>query len=212
MKIITQYGAQWDTIRDILQKHCGILTSASGIAQIVGETPKMVVRRARNVGDTLICSEFTKTMETTWLSQYPRSKGMFPYRHCQVATFHDSKMKQSFQIRDLINCTTIELFTCYHVPVKKSISGKPKTKRQLRISLMEHMREIAEKNSEKPLARHFTLFHNGSLEGMSIYSINLPPRRGDFDQILLQKEKWWIFRLSTLRPKQLIEFPAFLET
>lgn len=53
------------------------------------------------------------------------------------------------------------------------------------------MKEITEKNPDKSTVRHFTQYHRGSLDGMrvkDIYSLNLPPRRGDFDQILLQKE------------------------
>lgn len=54
-----------------------------------------------------------------------------------------------------------------------------------------------------PLALHFADFHGGITAGIKvkgIYTLNLPPRRGDFDTILLQKEKMWIFRLKTLVP------------
>lgn len=80
------------------------------------------------------------------------------------------------------------------------------------------MREIKEKNPEKPLAKHFALYHDGKLTGMKlkgIYSLNLPLRRGDFDQILLQKEKMWIYHQGSLIPTGLnneLNLQPFLPT
>lgn len=68
-----------------------------------------------------------------------------------------------------------------------------------------------------PLAIHFADFHGGSRAGIRIkriYILNLPSRRGDFDTILLQKEKMWIFKLKTLTPLGLnteCSFQPFLE-
>lgn len=75
-RIITQYGTQWDAVRQILQKHWGMLTNTPGLQDNVGPHPNMVARHARNLGDILMRSEFVKDSEGTWLSQFPRSKGM----------------------------------------------------------------------------------------------------------------------------------------
>lgn len=59
--------------------------------------------------------------------------------------------------------------------------------------LGEYMREIKGKNPEKPLARHFTRFHEGDLAGMKV--------KGIYHLIqILQKEKMWIYRLGSLMP------------
>lgn len=85
-------------------------------------------------------------------------------------------------------------------------------------SLGEHMGEILDKNTDQPMARHFAQFHKGNLSGMmvkGIYSLNLSPRRGDFDRVLQQNEKWWIFRLVSLIPLGLnteLNLQPFLET
>lgn len=132
VRIINRFEEQWNAVRDILHKHWGILTSTSGLANIVGPTSKMLARRAKNLGDTLIRSEFTKTTDTSWLSQYPRSKGVFPCGHCQVcphadrtATFYDSQNAQRFQIRDLINCATTRVIYMLTCPCDKIYIGKP---------------------------------------------------------------------------------------
>lgn len=81
-RIITQFGSQWNIVWGILQRHWDILTSTPGLASIVCPSPKMVARRARNLGDMLIQSEFRKDVDTTWLSEYPRSVDMFPCGQC----------------------------------------------------------------------------------------------------------------------------------
>lgn len=142
--MITQFGAQWDTVRDILHKHWGILTSAPGLAKIVGPSPKMAARRAKNLGDMLIKSEFRKKGGTTWLSDFPRSQGMFPCEQCphvdRSDTFRDALGEREFQIKDLINCLSTRVIYMIMCPCRKMYIEK--TKRPLKIRIGEHMREI----------------------------------------------------------------------
>lgn len=97
-----------------------------------------------------------------------------------------------------------ESFTCSHAHA------------QLRIRIAEHLRDIKkeekvknkkdgdlDKQHESPVAKHFQEFHQGKPDGLrvkGIYVLRLPARRGDFDKILLQKEKWWIYTLKSLAP------------
>lgn len=89
LREITQFGAQWDVVRGILDKHWGILTSTPGLAKIVGPCPNMVARRAKNLGDLLIRSEFRKARDTMWLSDFPRRRGMFSCELCQMCPYVD---------------------------------------------------------------------------------------------------------------------------
>ena len=80
-----------------------------------------------------------------------------------------------------------------------------KTKRLLRVRIGEHLRGINEKikTPEKSLAKHFAKYHNKDSSGLTvkgIYRLKLSSRRGDFDRVLLQKEKWWIYHLKSLAP------------
>lgn len=87
------------------------------------------------------------------------------------------------------------MITC---PCPKMYIGK--TKNTLKIRIGEHLRDIRkekkrdpEKGQEKPVAKHFADFHEGkngwpkSKRDLQ-YILKLPPRRGDFNRILLQKK------------------------
>lgn len=102
------FGAQWNSVRNILERHWGILTNSPGLTDIVGTSPKIVARRAKNLGDMLMQSEFIKEPDPTWLSTYPRTKGMFPCNKCQICpfidrtqTFMDALEHERYEIRDL---------------------------------------------------------------------------------------------------------------
>lgn len=83
VRLITTYGSQWDKVRNILAKHWGILTSNKNLAGILGRGPKMLARRAKNLSDILVQSEYIRQSNTSWLTEYPRSLGMFPCTRCQ---------------------------------------------------------------------------------------------------------------------------------
>lgn len=113
--------------------------------------------------------------------------------------FNDANRSVEFRIKNFINCATSRIIYMLECPCKKYYIGK--TKRQLRIHIGEHLRSIKNIGNEETkkkkedlslLALHFADFHGGSTAGIKvkgIYALNFPPRRGDFDTILLQKEK-----------------------
>lgn len=105
-------------------------------------------------------------------------------------TFTNALGERNLQIRNLINCSTERLIYMVTCPCKKIYIGM--TKRPLKIRIRKHMLEIKAKDPEKPLTCHFAQCHRGNLDGMSvkgIYVLKLSARRGDFKQVLLQKEK-----------------------
>lgn len=109
VRIITAFGAQWNLVRNSLERHWEILTNSPGLIEIVGTAPKMVAHQAKNLGDMLIQSEFTKEPDPNWLSTYPRTKGMFPCNKRQICpfvdrteTFMDALNQEGLEIRDLI--------------------------------------------------------------------------------------------------------------
>lgn len=122
---ITPFGAQWGSVCKILEKHWGILTNNKELANIVGDSPKMVARRIKNLGDILIHTENVRQPTTTWLSGYPRNKGMFPCTKCQICPFVDrtnvfmeAEGQKEFEIR--LNCSTTS-GTINHLSLPKNI-------------------------------------------------------------------------------------------
>lgn len=121
------------------------MVNGPGLKAIVGDIPNLVARRARNLGDILIHSEFTKEPDPTWLSEYPRSKGMFPCNRCQICpfvdrtpTFGDARGERIFEIQDLINCFTSKVIYMLTCPCPKMYIGK--TKRASKTRIGEHIR------------------------------------------------------------------------
>lgn len=113
--------------------------------------------------------------------------------------------QKEYEIGDLMNCSTDKVIYMLTCPCQKMYIGK--TKRQLKIRIGEHLRDIKkerdpEKGQESPVPKHFAQYHQCRTDGLKvkgIYALKLPTR-GDFDRILLQKEKWWIFTLKSLAP------------
>lgn len=172
------------------------------MVDIVGSRQQLVARRAHHLKDTLVHSEYTKKRAMNWLTDLPPLKGMYACSHCQIlkfvdrsAVFSDADRSVEFQIKNFINCSTSRVIYTLECPCKKYYIGK--TKRQLQICISEHIRSIKNVNKEEskkkkeavtPLAAHFADFHGGRLDGLNvkdIYTLNLPPRRGDCNTIFL---------------------------
>lgn len=127
----------------------------------------------------------------------PKVKGMFSCGHCgtckfvdRSTTFRDSESKQKYEIRSFINCATSKVLYILECPCRMLCVGK--TKCQLHVRFAEHLKSIRLKE-ETLIAQHFISFHQGKTHGLrvrGIFSLNLSARRGDFDTMLLRKEKF----------------------
>lgn len=60
VRMITKFGSQWKQVREILTRHWHILTNTPLLQYIVIPCPLMVAKRARNLQDSLVHSEFQK--------------------------------------------------------------------------------------------------------------------------------------------------------
>lgn len=61
LRIITKFGEQWKELGKVIGDHWHILTRSSDLKDIVGPRPYLVAKRASNLNDTLVQSEFVKT-------------------------------------------------------------------------------------------------------------------------------------------------------
>lgn len=210
-RIITRFGSQWKEVYQILNRHWHILRSAPLTANIVSPKPLLTARRARNLGDVLVHSDHKRTLNENWLSRFKPPQGMHACGHCnickyihQIDVFANPCGGKAYKIKHFINCSTTRVIYMLTYPCNKIYIGK--TKRQLCIRIRKHIGSIKKKDDDRPIPIHFTKFHNGDPKGLlvkGIYVLNLPPRRGDFDTILLQKEKMWTYYLDSLVPKGL---------
>lgn len=221
-RITTRYGSQWKMVQGILQKHWHILKSAPLISDLVSSRPLMTAKRSNNLGDLLVHSEYTWTINKKWLTSSRMSPGMYKCGHCNICRYvHQTNVfpnpcgGNDYKIKQFINCSTTRVIYMLTCPCNKTYVGK--TKWALRVRIVEHIARIKKKEDERPIPQHFAKYHNRDPKGLmvkGIYRLNLPARRGDFDTILLQKEKMWTYYLASMVPKGLnIEFSLqpFLE-
>lgn len=181
----------------------------------------MTARRSRNLGDLLVHSEYTRTISYNWLTSSKPPFGMHACGHCKICKyvhqtnqFTNPRGGKDFKIKQFINCSTTRVIYMLTCPCNKNYIGK--TKRALRIRIGEHIAGI-KKDDERPISLHFAKFHNRDPKGLTvkgIYRLNLPTRRGDYDTILLQKEKMWTYYMDSMTPKGLnteCSLQSFLE-
>lgn len=208
IRIITKFGAQWGQVRKILNRHWHILAESPILGRIVGSRPLLTARRATNLRDNLVHSEYTRPTRRNWLTSLPLLRGMFQCGRCHICKFVDrtdmfanSDGTKQFNIHHFINCRSMRVIYMLTCPCGLIYVGK--TKRQLRVRVGEHVQSILNKDDDRPLSLHFLEKHDGDPSGLKckgIYKLNLPPRRGDFDKMLYQKEKMWIFMLKSMQP------------
>lgn len=175
----------------------------------------------RNIRDELVESEFRRPVNRNWLTDMPKVKAMFPCGPCltckfvdRTKMFRDSDSSHVYTINSFINCSTSRVLYISECPCHKLYVGK--TKHQLRVRFAEHLKTIQPKE-ETQVAQYFLEVHQGNTSGLRVkgfYAPKLSDRRGEFDRVLLQKEKLWIYRLQTLQPRGLnteLSLKVFLE-
>ncbi len=77
-----------------------------------------------------------------------------------------------------------------------------KTSRQLKQRISEHKSSIRRKDVNYPVVAHFLALNHdvSTLQFCGIERVNVPPRGGDIEVLLQQRELFWIFTLQTLSP------------
>lgn len=93
---------------------------------IVGQRPFLVAKRATNMNDTLVQSEFVRTLNRNWLTDLPELKGMYPCGHCTMCRYVDcsgvfigSDGMNKYCIKQFINCATMQVLYILECPCKK---------------------------------------------------------------------------------------------
>lgn len=145
MIIITRFGAQWSEIGRILKDHWHILTRCSALQEVVCSRPYLVAKKASNLSNVLVHSEFSRSHNMNWLTDLPALRGMYPCGQCVICkhrsdVFSDSGGKNQYSIKQFINRATTRVLYILECPCKKIYVGK--TKCQLRIGIEEHIKSI----------------------------------------------------------------------
>ncbi|CAJ0952754.1 unnamed protein product [Ranitomeya imitator] len=222
VRFISTYNEKWKPMREALSKFWPIILNDPLLAKSVPPVPSITYRRAQNLKDMLVHSQYKgETTHNIFNSRGP-SWGFFPCKKClacknmdKAQEFEDSHGKK-IRITHNITCGTDHVIYRAICPCGLEYIGM--TTRPLKIRTREHVRDIAHASgasdivSLKPIPRHFRLVHNcdsSLLRVIGIDRILKDSRGGDVKTKLAQLETKWISRLGTLQPKGLNEVMSF---
>ncbi|CAJ0941359.1 unnamed protein product [Ranitomeya imitator] len=169
---ITGYNTHWSKVRDILQKHWGILTTDLATSQVVSERPLITARRAPNLRDILTRSHYIRP--TIRLNRGITLRGSFPCGDCNICQYM-YPVRDCFcnpidgtkhGLKSYINCKTTNVIYAIICPCPLIYVGQ--TSQELRRRMQKHVSTIgtamADARREKPLtsvASHFLSHHAG---------------------------------------------------
>ena len=126
------------------------------------------------------------------------------YTH-KCKSFNHPHTGKLTSIRGAITCSTTHVIYLIRCPCGLAYVGK--TTRAIQTRISEHRSTIRTGDERSPVAAHFKQAgHNVSaLRYIGVERVNKPPRGGDQDKRLLQRETFWIHYLNTMSPHGLNE-------
>lgn len=205
---VTKYSPLGSEFRKIIYKHWHIVESDPRLGNIFKNPPKLVFRRPPNIRDQIVRS-YTPPKHTASLN-VPDGN----YKCCNCAqcgyttkckTYTHPHSGKHLKIRGAITCNTT--FVVYLIKCPCGLAYVGKTCRALRTRISEHRSNIRCGDMRNPVAAHFKIAGHTvcSLRYVGIEKVTRPPRGGDHERLLLQREAYYIHTLNTLAPYGLNE-------
>lgn len=212
---ITTYNDQHWAIKKAVQKHWPILGQDKALGKVLPNKPRVVFRRANNV-KSLIAPCRLKDKQNLKMQSIPQFFyiiGCYKCKStkCKACRFishgqksFNSKDGHSFYIKQF--CGT--QFVVYGLRCPCGYLYVGRTVQAMRTRFGEHRRFIEKKIEKYSVPRHFKHKHEGSTEGLELYSIESIPMsipEGERFAHLCKRESFWIFTLNSMTPEGLNE-------
>ena len=205
-------------MKDVGNNHWHILKTDPAIGQAFQEPPRFYYKRQANLRHLLVKSDMPAKKPSHFLANIP--SGNFPCHNCvqchgmmRGSHFNHPKTGKRIQVKGRITCYTKNVIYLLKCPCNLYYVGK--TKRELKTRICEHKCSIRRQDIKSSVARHFNSHNHtpADLRYMGIEVVSTPPRGGDKEKFLLQRECFYIHFLDTLEPRGLNEeilFSCFL--
>lgn len=208
---ITQHSVHSSTIRSAFKRHWHILQSDSELSSVFKDPPLFVNKRGKNIKDFLVRATFDSSLVKDRQPRFrPLPNGNYRCGNCAQCNntwktdhFSHPHTGKKFSIKSVITCASTHVVYMLRCPCGLAYVGK--TTRKLKQRISEHKSTIRRNDRDYPVAVHFNDKHHdiASLRFCGIEQLSLPPRGGNFDKLLKQREAFWIYTLQTLAPKGL---------
>ncbi|XP_075448365.1 uncharacterized protein LOC142490239 [Ascaphus truei] len=211
-QFITQFNCSSQKIKNILNKHWGILLNDPIIGKNLPPKIPVIFQKARNIKSIVAPSRLKKFSNTVQTNKNVKN-GNFLCNRSRCLTCKHLKKTESVtshsngsvhQIKGHINCLSTHIVYAITCPCGLQYIGR--TKRALCIRFLEHRRNIIHGLKTHSLSRHYELKHNkdpSSLVIMGVEAINSTLLSGDRHKLLNLRETYWIYELNTLSPEGL---------
>lgn len=207
---MTQYSAHSSAIKSVFLKHWHILKSDPELSSTFKYPPLFVNKRGKNLRDFLVRADFTPEPTPSQTLLCPLPNGNYRCGNCaqcnntvKIDHFVHPHTGKKYPIKSVITCASTHVIYILRCPCGLVYVGK--TTRKLKQRISEHKSSIRRNDRDYPVAIHFNDNHHDvcSLRFYGIEYVPPPPRGGDHDRLLKQREAFWIHTLQTLAPKGL---------
>ncbi|XP_078019493.1 uncharacterized protein LOC117246924 isoform X1 [Epinephelus lanceolatus] len=150
------------------------------IGRAFQEPPRFFFKRQPNLSNYLVRSVLPEKPSHHFLSSVPNG--------IRENYFSHPKTGEIVKVKGRITCNT--KFVVYLLKCPCNLYYVGKTKWELKTRICEHKCSIRNHDSKSAVARHFNSYYHttADLRYMGIEAVKIPPRGGDQDKILLQKE------------------------
>ncbi|XP_062826329.1 uncharacterized protein LOC134296130 [Anolis carolinensis] len=169
--------------------------------------PLVAYKRTRNIGDILVHSNITNRPRTVKSNLV----GNYRCHHCSVCSqlietkiLTHQHLSFEFKFPHFATCTTKGVI--YMIICDCNLSYVGQTRREVKSRIIEHRSKIRNHVRESILYKHFCdLQHSPESFKYHILEVVSQSKHMDFNNKLLQRETYWIFRLRTEHPQGLNE-------
>lgn len=208
-RCFTKYSPTGFEFQKIMLNHWHIIDSDPKLKPIFKTPPSLVYKRPQNLRDRLVRSHVPEKRRT-FLDEIP--EGNYKCGNCaqcgyttKSQTYTHTHSGKILKVRGVITCNTTYVVYLIKCPCGLGYVGR--TCRPLRTRISEHRSNIRCGDERNPVAAHFKQAGHSisSLRYIGIEKVNRPPRGGDHERVLLQRETYYIYMLNTMSPYGLNE-------
>ena len=155
---VLQYSPLGAEFKKIVKRHWHLLSTDPALGSTFTVPPRVVYKRAPNIGDLVVHSDLPPVRQGTFLDRLPN--GNRRCGHCAQCTythicndFEHPITKKKINIRGRISCTSTNVIYLLTCGCNKSYVGK--TRRTLKTRISEHRSAIRNCDEKSPVAIHF---------------------------------------------------------
>ena len=194
--LVTTYHPALKILNNILRKNLPTLHKNERMANVFKEPPLVSYRRPRNIKDMVVRTRLDNPLPVASFKTCLDNRCLLCKHSNDTNDFSSTSTGRSYKILQSTSCNTnncVYLITC-KVCQKQYVGETGDIRRRIN----NHRSTIKTKKLKEPVGEHFNL-EGHKWEDMAVVVIDHNPNWSDVER--KRKEKFWMHRLQTFRPK-----------